>query len=162
MCEAESQKVKTQMSTLLQDLKFGLRTLAKNPGFTAVAALTLALGIGANTAIFSVVNAVLLRPLPFPDADRLVSIRLDHPKRGIHNAYESYPEITDWRDQSRSFESIAAYSPSTVNLSTREEAESASLWKVNANLFPMLGVKMWLGRGFLPKRTSPAPATWLF
>src|ERR1019366_4693214 len=126
-----------------------------NPGFTAVAVLTLALGIGANTAIFSVVNAVLLRPLPFPDADRLVSIRLEHPQRNLHNAYVSYPEVVDWREQSRSFESIAAYAPASVNLSTREEAESASLWKVNAHLFPMLGVKMWLGRGFLPEEDRP-------
>ncbi len=143
------------MGTLFQDLRYGLRMLGKNPGFTAVAVLTLALGIGANTAIFSVVNAVLLRPLPFPDADRLVSIRLEHPQRNLHNAYVSYPEVVDWREQSRSFESIAAYAPASVNLSTREEAESASLWKVNANLFPMLGVKMWLGRGFLPEEDRP-------
>jgi putative ABC transport system permease protein len=139
------------MGTLLQDLRYGLRMLARNPGFTAVAVVTLALGIGANTAIFSVVEAVLLRPLPFNKPDRLVTIRVDLPERNIQNALAPYPDVADWRRQSRSFESMAAYSPRSANLTTREEAERASLWKVNASFFPMLGVEMALGRVFLPE-----------
>jgi putative ABC transport system permease protein len=143
------------MRELLADLRYGCRLLLKNPGVTAVAVLALALGIGANTAIFSAVNAVLLRPLPFPQPDRLVSIRLDHDQRNIHNAFGPYPDIADWRQQSRSFEYLAAYAPASVNLTTRDEPERASLWMVNADFFPMLGVRMALGRGFLPEEDRP-------
>jgi putative ABC transport system permease protein len=143
------------MQGLLQDLRYGLRVLAGNPSLTAVAVLALALGIGANTAIFSVVNAVLLRPLPFRDPDRLVSIRIDHEQLNIHGAFGPYPDIADWRQQSRSFEFLAAYTPSAVNLTTRGEPERVARWKVNASFFPMLGVTMALGRGFLPAEDQP-------
>jgi putative ABC transport system permease protein len=146
------------MREILADLRYGCRLLFKNPGVTAVAVLALALGIGANTAIFSAVNAVLLRPLPFPQPDRLVSIRVDHDQRNIHNAFGPYPDIADWRQQSRSFEYLAAYAPTSVNLTTRDQPERASLWKVNAEFFPMLGVKMLLGRGFLPEEDRPGAA----
>ncbi|MGA2271279.1 MAG: ABC transporter permease [Bryobacteraceae bacterium] len=146
------------MRELPADLRYGCRLLLKNPGVTAVAVLALALGIGANTAIFSAVNAVLLRPLPFPDPGRLVSIRVDHDQRNIHNAFGPYPDIAEWRRQSRSFEFLSAYSPSSVNLTTRDEPERASLWKVNAVFFPLLGVKMALGRGFLPEEDQPGAA----
>ncbi len=93
--------------TLLQDLRYGLRQLRRSPGFTAVAVVTLALGIGANTAIFSVVNAVLLRPLPYPDSDRLVVIWQTY--REFPKVQVSGPALMDWRDQSRSFDQVGAY-----------------------------------------------------
>jgi putative ABC transport system permease protein len=146
---------KDAMAGLLYDVRFGWRLSEKNPGVSAVIVLALALGIGANTAIFSVVNAVLLRPLPFHEPDRLVSICIDHQQRNIHNALGPYPDIADWRQQSHCFEFMAAYSPRSVNLSSRDEPERTSLWKVNASLFPMLGVSMVLGRGFLPEEDQP-------
>jgi putative ABC transport system permease protein len=143
------------MPELLHNLRFGVRLMRKNPGFTTVVVFALALGIGANTAIFSVVHAVLLRPLPFYEPDRLVSIHIEHQKRNVHNAFGPYPDIADWARLGRSFEFMAAYSPSSVNLSTRGEPERVSLWKVNACFFPMLGTSMVLGRGFLPEEDEP-------
>src|ERR1044071_3903987 len=95
------------METLLQDLRYGFRTLIKSPGFTAVAVATLALGIGANTAIFSVVHAVLLKSLPYPEPDRLVVMR----ERHIHHCCSgvAWPTFLDWRDQNRSFQAIAGF-----------------------------------------------------
>src|SRR2546426_339989 len=91
------------MQTFLQDLRYGLRVLAKNSGFTAVAVITLALGIGANTAIFSVVNAALLRPLPYEDPSRLVYLWSAERARGINESTVSIPDLQDWREQSRAF-----------------------------------------------------------
>ena len=143
------------MRELWGDVRYGGRLLLKTPSVTVAAVLALALGIGANTAIFSVVNTVLLRPLPFPDAGRLVTMRIDNLRYNVRNAMACYPDIADWRQQSRSFDSMAAFSPRSVNLTTRGEPERVSLWKVNAGLFPMLGVKMALGRGFLPAEDQP-------
>ena len=97
------------MSGLAQDIRYALRQLRKSPGFTIVAIAILALGIGANTAIFSAVYEVLLRPLPFKDADRLVFIRKQNPARGWTNNPVSPPEILQWRDQSGAFEDVAAF-----------------------------------------------------
>src|SRR5689334_16479654 len=97
------------METLLQDLRYGLRMLIKRPGFTIIAVLALALGIGANTAIFSIINAVLLRPLPYTAPERLVNLWETRPERGITQSTASYPNFADWRDQSDSFEYVAAY-----------------------------------------------------
>ena len=91
------------MDTLIQDVKFGLRALAKNAGFTAVAVLALALGIGANSAIFSVVNAVLLRPLPFPGPDRLMSVWECNAVRGWHKDVVTPADFIDWRRDARTF-----------------------------------------------------------
>src|SRR5215208_2409353 len=102
------------MTTLFQDLRFGVRTLAKRPGFALVAVLTLALGIGANTAIFSVVNAVLLRPLPFMDAERLVLVY--ETTQSVPRDFVSVPNLEDYRAGSRSFEGFATYVPQSVNL----------------------------------------------
>jgi putative ABC transport system permease protein len=143
------------MHELWKDFRYGGRLLLKNPGVTLVAVLALALGIGANTAIFSVVNTVLLRPLPFPHADRLVTMRIDNLRYNVRNALACYPDIADWRQQSRSFDSLQAFSPGSVNLISRGEPERVSLWKVNAGLFPMLGAHMALGRGFLPAEDQP-------
>src|SRR5690242_16674487 len=104
------------MGTLLTDVRYGLRMLAKNPGFTAVAVVTLALGIGANTAIFSVVNAVLLRPLPYRHAERLVTIWETEPS-GPGNLYpDTGPDFEDWRKQNKVFESIGAVTMSGAAL----------------------------------------------
>src|SRR5581483_8636555 len=93
------------MNGLLQDLRYALRQLRKNPGFTAVAILTLALGIGANTAIFSIVNGVLLNPLPFPHADQLIA--LGENKANFENGSISYPNFREWQKENRSFSSVA-------------------------------------------------------
>ena len=97
----------------MNDLKFAFRQLLKNPGFTAVAVLTLALGIGANTAIFSVVNAVLLRPLPFRDPDRLAMLWTEDSRHQIHEAQTSYLNFEDWLRRSRLFEDMALFSQPT-------------------------------------------------
>jgi putative ABC transport system permease protein len=134
------------MRTLIQDLRFGIRTLRKNPGFTAIAVLTLALGIGANTAIFSVVNGVLLRPLPFRDPSRLVLIAEKSPFPVISTSRENY---LDWRDQSHSFEAMEATRGSSITLTGAGEPERLNVRMATAGLFPMLGVNAQVGRTFL-------------
>lgn len=146
------------MSELWNDIRYSCRLLLKYRAVTVVAVLALALGIGANTAIFSVVNAVLLRPLPFRAPGRLVTIRIDVPQRNIRSAFGPYPEVSDWRRESRSFESMSAFSLASVNLATRDESERVSILKVNAGMFPMLGVRMALGRAFLPEEDRPGAA----
>jgi putative ABC transport system permease protein len=138
---------------LVQDLRFGLRTLAKNPSFTAVAVLTLALGIGANTAIFSVVNAVLLRPLPFPAPDelvRVVSVRLR--ENVPDNA--SYPDFADWRAQNHVFERMAAFHADSFTLTGQGEAAHIPGAIVSADLFSLLSARPALGRTFLPEEDN--------
>src|ERR1700741_5102525 len=105
------------MYALLQDLRYGLRMMRKSPGFTAVALVVLALGIGGNTAIFSVVNGVLLQPLPYPRADQLVSIRSAEPSRGIPPVVASYADYLDWKQQAHSFSNMGNYFSDTFNLS---------------------------------------------
>src|SRR5215813_1769881 len=109
------------MIILWQDLRYGARMLVKKPGFTAIAVLTLALGIGANTAIFSVVNAALLRALPYQDAERLVVLRESVGKQGVGAI--SYPNFLDWQEQNTTFEAMAAYSTDNFNLSGQEKTE---------------------------------------
>src|SRR5207244_2562678 len=109
-----------EMSGLAQDLRYALRQLRKSPGFTLVAVTILALGIGANTAIFTAVYAVLIRPLPFKDADRLVFIRKQNPQRGWINNPISPPEILEWRDHSGAFEDVAAFTAQSCVLSGSE------------------------------------------
>jgi putative ABC transport system permease protein len=137
------------MTTLIQDLRYGIRVLAKNPGFTAVAVLTLALGIGANTAMFSVVNGVLLQPLPFKDPGRLVVLGEKVPQFDM--ASFSYPNLVDWQNQNRSFDGIAGFNWSGLNLTGRGEAEHVQGKRVTANFFTILGVPPVLGRNFDPK-----------
>jgi predicted permease len=134
------------MDTFVQDLRYALRKLSRTPGFTFIASLTLALAIGANTAIFSVVDGVLLRPLPFPEPERLV--RIASVKDG-----KNYPSSTldfiDLRDQSRSFAYAAAMAPSTVNLTAAAaEPQRLELVRASASFFSLLGVQPALGRGF--------------
>ena len=137
------------MTTFLQDLRYALRMLAKSPGFTAVAILTLALGIGANTAIFSVVNAVLLRPLPYPEANRLVF--LGEWSEQIPEMSISMANFNDWRTQNKSFESMAAYQSDNVVLTGRGEPERLRLRRITAGFFPTLRVKPILGRELTPE-----------
>src|SRR5947209_1933025 len=130
------------MGTLLQDLRFGLRTLLKNPGFTAVAVLTLALGIGANTAIFSVVNAVLLRPLPYKDSSQLVMIWQG---RGTP---VSPLNFLDYEKQNRVFEHMATFNAGSLTLTEIAEPERIRTGLVTADFFEVLGVRPILGRTF--------------
>src|SRR5947208_6124478 len=139
---------------MLNDLRYGFRMLTKNPGFTAVAVLALALGIGANTAIFTVVNAVLLRPLPFSAPDRLVRVSSTQLPSNIVGGV-SYPDFEDWRKQSQVFESMAAFRTGSFTLTDPGEATHLAGAAVNAALFPLLGVKPSLGRAFLPEEDTP-------
>jgi len=134
---------------MFQDLRYGVRMLLKTPGFTVVAVLTLALGIGANTTIYSVVNAVVLRPLPYPEPERLVRLWESNPKRGLPEFSVSAPNFADWRNQQESFEQLAAYEYTTFNLTGDGEPQRIAGLAVTANLFPALGILPVLGRNFL-------------
>ena len=136
------------MTTLLQDLRYGVRTLAKKPGFTVVAIITLALGIGANTAIFSVVNAVLLRPLPFPEPERLAMVNTTNLARGFTNFGTSMPDFRAWRERNTSFETMAAFSTTNFNISGTTEPERVPGAQVSADMFATLGVSPLRGRAF--------------
>jgi len=139
------------METLIQDIRYGLRTLLKQPTFTAIAVVTIALGIGANTAIFSVVNAVILRPLPYPDADKLVMLWSTTPKDGNQEQPFSFADFNDVRAQAKSFSNIAAASPLwNFTLTGGGEPEPIQGLFVSQNLFEMLGARPAIGRGFLP------------
>ncbi len=143
------------MENLFQDLRYALRMLFKNPGFTAVAVLTLALGIGANTAIFSVVNTVLLQPLPYKDPDRLVMVWEDSTKAGFPRDTPAAANYINWRDQNQVFEGMAAIADTSLNLTGVGEPERIDGRRVSANLFPLLGVEPRLGRAFSPEEDQP-------
>jgi putative ABC transport system permease protein len=149
------------MSATMQDLKFAIRMLARSPGFTLVAVLTLALGIGANTAIFSIVNAVLLRPLPFHDSSQLVLLRETY--KGVGNVSVSYPNFLDWRQQSQSFSAMAVVNNVAFNLSGVAQPENIGGYAVSPNFLALVGVRPLLGRDFLPAEEKPitAPVTLL-
>ena len=143
------------MDTLIQDVRYAVRQLVRSPGFTAVAVLTLALGLGANTAIFSIVHGILLRPLPYPDPDRLTMVWLDNPGEGIDKDVASFPVFADWRQHARSFEQIVAYTGSGFTLTGRGEPEQVRGAMVAAGFFPMLGVPAAHGRGLLDEENLP-------
>ena len=143
------------LAELLHDLRYGARMLRINPGFTLVAVLTLALGIGANTALFSVIDAVLLRPLPFHDPGRLVAIRSLDLRDSTHGGEISYPAFLDWRSRSHSFESMSVWNTNNVTYTGAEQPESVLGAVVSANLFSMLGVSPALGRGFILDEDQP-------
>ncbi len=136
------------LETLWQDLRYGARMLIKHPGFTAIAVPTLALGIGANITIFSVVNAVLLRPLPYADADRLVFLWSAVPKQNIKERASAYANFSEWRDQNTLFEDLAVFDPTAVTLTGVAEPEQVMSVRASANLFPLLVVAPLLGRTF--------------
>jgi len=136
------------MDALGRDLRYATRMLWKNPVFTVIAVVTLALGIGANTAIFSVVNAVLLRPLPFRDSDRIAMLWTDDDKRAIHEGLTSYLTVTDWRNQSQLFSDMAIFTANPLTLTGQDQPERVKGEFVSANLFPLLGVEPILGQTF--------------
>src|SRR5262245_53756663 len=136
---------------LWQDLRYGARMLLKNPGFTLIAVITLALGIGANAAIFSVVYGVMLRPLPYHEPERLVRLWTDNANEKNPKDGTSYPNLVDWRSQSRTFTEFANYSGDLVFLTTGDAPEQVRIDRVSANLFPLLGVQPLLGRTFSPE-----------
>src|SRR5438552_10415186 len=126
------------MTTLWQDVRYGARMLLKNPGISLIVILALALGIGANTAIFSVVDAVLLRPLPYEESERLVF--LNETSKAMDEISVSYPNFTDWRNQNKVFEKIGVYNRSSYNLTGAGEAERIITGQVSADLFAALRV----------------------
>jgi putative ABC transport system permease protein len=143
------------MEGLYKDLKYGLRSLVKRPGFSAIAIITLALGIGANTAIFSVVNAVLLRPLPFLDPDRLVMVWEDASFAGFPRNTPAPANYADVKNQNQVFEGVAATDFRSYNLTADGEPQKIDAYGVTANFFPLLGVKPALGRWFLAEEDGP-------
>jgi predicted permease len=136
------------VETLLRDLAYGLRMLRAHPGFTAVAVLTLAIGIGANSALFSVVDGVLLKPLAFPHPERLVMLHESGPK--FKNGSFSYPDFRDWQRLNRTFTAIAIARPTGFSLTGRGKAEQVDAMAISSDFFPLLGVKPLLGRTFAP------------
>ena len=139
---------------ILQDLRYALRTLLRSPGFTVVVLAALALGIGATTAIFTVVNSVLLEPLPFPNPGRLVRLREIRPD-GTANATVQSQNFLDWQARNRSFERIAVFQPLPTNLAGTGEAEQVNGLRVSGDFFPLLGVQPVLGRWMTPEENLP-------
>ncbi len=145
------------MTTLLQDIRYGLRTLRKSPGFTIVALITLALGIGANTAIFSIVNAVLLKPLPFPESDRLLSVTSGvSTQSNVTRPFSvSYPDFLDWRAGMKSLSGLASYHGDSVTLTGLDQPLHINAQMVSGDFFSVIGVQPMLGRGFTREEEKP-------
>ena len=141
------------METLLKDIRHGIRSLVRNPGFTAIAVITLALGIGANTAIFSVVNAVLLRPLPFDDPDSIVWVWDTQPQ--LPTAPASVPDFLDWKEQNRSFAHLAAFQSGMMFVDTGEGTQDTPVGLVTPETFSLFHVSPILGRTFTDEETLP-------
>jgi putative ABC transport system permease protein len=133
---------------LIQDVRYALRSMRRQPGFSTVAVLTLALGIGATTAIFSVVNSVLLRPLPFPHADRIVALFATSPKRNVLRDTTSFPDFSDWQRQSHAFAGVAAYRLDRFNITGDGNPEPIAGLRASQELFSVLGVSPATGRAF--------------
>jgi len=143
------------LTDLGQDLRYGLRMLAKNPGFTFVAVLALALGIGANSAIFSVVNTVLLQPLPYKNPEQLVMAWEENSKQGFPHDTPAAANYVDWRDQNHVFAAMAAMTDISFNLTGMGDPERIDGLRVSASLFPMLGVQPQSGRAFRSEEDRP-------
>src|SRR5437764_11521598 len=141
------------MNTLWQDLRYGARMLLKSPSVSIVVILALALGIGANTAIFSVINSVLFRPLPYDQADRLLF--LNERSKVMDKMSISYPNFTDWRNQNHVFEKIGVYNRNSYNLTGYGEAERILTGQVSADLFSALRVNAAIGRVFTNEEDKP-------
>jgi putative ABC transport system permease protein len=143
------------MEILLQDLRYAVRMLRKKPSFTVIVVLALAIGIGANTAIFSVVNAILLRPLPYKNADRISMIWMDNPKLGVSQDWHSYPNYIDYKEQNQSYEDMAAFNDRSFNLTgTGDPVRVVGVW-ATASLFSVLGVEPALGHTFTEAEEEP-------
>src|SRR5215510_8670020 len=136
------------MEIFFQDLRYGIRMLGKKPSFTILAVLALAIGIGANTAIYSVVNALLINPLPFPELDRLVALWEKIPDQGVDRNETAIANYLDWKAQNSTFENVALYSWWNANLGTIDPPERVQGFLVTANFLDTLAVKPILGRTF--------------
>jgi putative ABC transport system permease protein len=143
------------MGTIWQDLRYGWRMLRRSPGFTVVAILTLAIGIGANAAMFSIINTVLLRQLPFPDAQRIVFVWGTDPNRNVTRGVASPAEFLDWREQGRSFEELSAWRTWFYNLTGTNEPEQVFGVHASSNFFRLLGITPVLGRDFIAEEDQP-------
>jgi putative ABC transport system permease protein len=152
---AQSKQGGTPMTAFGQDVRYGLRQLARTPLFTIVTVLTLALGIGANTAIFSVVDAVLLRPLPFQDSERLVNVWNKLPEEGLPQMWLSEPEFLFYRQHQRIFDGLSVYSSSGGNLTGNGDPQRVSIVNVSDGFFSTLGIQPMLGRTFAPEEDTP-------
>lgn len=147
------------MRSILQDLRFSLKTLAMGPGFTGVAILTLALGIGANSAILSFVDSFLIRRLPFQDPARLTMVWLDNERSGVETDVTSYPNFRDWR-QSDAFTDMGAFALLGATLSGEGAPERVDAAMVTANLFPVLGVAPERGEAFSTGKSWQERTRW--
>src|SRR5438045_5404054 len=143
------------MTTLLQDMRYALRMLRKSPGFTIVAVLSVALGVGANTAIFSIVNAVLLRSLPFSHPERLVKLVASNRGVGARDIGFSVPELDDLRTRAGVFDQVTALNAGPANLTGGERPQHLELLEVSATYFSMLGTSAHIGRVFDPRDDVP-------
>lgn len=143
------------MNGMLQDFRFATRMFVKHPGFALIAVLMLALGIGANTAIFSIITAVLLRPLPYDHAERIYHVWDNNLARGVQEVLVSYPKFSEWKAQSNSFDGVAAFTPRSFGLKAEGEPEQAQGARVSADFFQVMGVKPILGRTFSAEEDAP-------
>ncbi|HEY6660198.1 MAG TPA: ABC transporter permease, partial [Pyrinomonadaceae bacterium] len=143
------------MESLRSDIRYAFRSLLKRPGFTLIAVVTLALGIGANTAIFSAINALLLKPLPFPELDRVVAIWDKLPSRGVLHNEVAMANYLDWQSQSKSFEQLAIYRWWSANLTGVDTPERIQGFLVTANYLDAIGMKPIMGRNFNPEENQP-------
>src|SRR5215216_1719315 len=143
------------METLFQDIRYAVRMLLKKPVFTAIVVLALAIGIGANTAIFSVVNAILLRPLPYKNPDRLSMVWLDNTRLGVDQDWHSYANYIDYKQQSQTFDDMAAFNNRSFNLTGEgEPVRVTGVW-ATASLFSVMGIEPALGRTFTVEEEEP-------
>src|SRR5262245_61490828 len=142
------------MQTLLQDLRYGARMLAKSPSYTLIAVITLALGIGATTTIFSFVNGILLRPLPYRDSERLVLVSEISARRGPMGGI-SFPNLLDWREQNQVFTGISAWGGGGYTLTGNGDPEQLPGSNISYNAFEILGVSPMLGRTFREEEDRP-------
>src|SRR5262245_59623612 len=137
------------------DIRYALRNLLRRPAFTIIAVVTLALGIGANTAIFSALNALLLKPLPFPELDRIVAIWDKMPSRGVNHNEVTFANYLDWQAQSQSFEQLALYRWWSANITGIDPPDRIQGFLVTANFFDSIGMKPIMGRNFLAEENQP-------
>jgi putative ABC transport system permease protein len=147
------------LETVWRDLQYAARTLVRNPGFSLIATLTLAVGVGANTAIFTVANTVMLRPLPFHDPDRLVRLWESNPEKGWPTFSASHPTFLDWRSESRSIDRLAALVTTGFTLTSGDNPEIVRANAVTADFLPLLGTTPFLGRNFRPDEDRPGGHT---
>jgi putative ABC transport system permease protein len=150
------ERVTAWLHLVFSDCRFALRQLRKSPTFTSIAVLTLAFGIGANTAVFSICSMVLIRPLPYPNAERLVKANVYDLKSGDFYGETSYPDFTDWSEQNHFFDHLAAYEAKTFNLSRTKTPEHVKGEVVSSNFFETLGIQPFQGRSFVAGRNQQA------